>query len=103
MDKAWPPALVHIDRQPTPKTPREMTMLQLLKGASIIVWLVAVLIAFAWMGLAGFDYFTGSCHGLSECSVRVSSLNNAFGLFFILGCLLDGTEWLIRRRRGPPA
>jgi hypothetical protein len=80
-----------------------MTMLQLIKGASIIVWLVAVLIAFVWMSLIGIDYFTGSCHGFGECSARASSLNNAFGLFFMLGCLLDGTEWLIRRRRGPRA
>jgi hypothetical protein len=101
-DRRGSPRIIRIDEcRRTPKSLREMTMLRLLKIASVIIWTVAVLIAFAWLGLAGIDYLRGLCHGLGECSARVSSLNDAFGVFFVLGCLLDGTEWLIRRRRGP--
>lgn len=77
-------------------------MLVLLKIASLIVWTVAVLIAFAWLGLIGFNYLTGACHGWGQCSAQTSFLNNAFGLFFVLGILIDGTKWLLRRR-GPLA
>jgi hypothetical protein len=78
-------------------------MPQLLRIAPVAVCTVACLLALAWLGLAGIDYLTRSCHGVRECSPQVSFLNDAFGLFFGLGVLIDGAEWLIRWRCGPRA
>jgi hypothetical protein len=71
-------------------------MPQLLRMASIAVWTIAALIATAWLGLVGFEFLSGSCHGVRECFARASSLNSAFSLFFVLGILIDGTERLIQ-------
>jgi hypothetical protein len=80
-----------------------MTMSQWLRLAGVIVWTCTVLMASAWVGLVSIDYFAESCHGLQECLAQASFLNNAFFLFFFSGILIDGTEWLIRRRHGPRA
>jgi hypothetical protein len=74
-----------------------------LRMASIVVWSIAALLAFVWIGLIGFEYLSGSCHGVQECSATASFLNNAFFLFFALGILIDGTERLIGWRGGPRA
>jgi hypothetical protein len=71
--------------------------------ASTVAWSIVALLAFAWIGLIGLDYLSGSCHGVQECSAGASLLNNTFFLFFALGILIDGSQRLIRWRHGPPA
>jgi hypothetical protein len=34
--------------------------------ATTVAWSIVALLAFAWIGLIGLDYLSGSCHGVQE-------------------------------------
>jgi hypothetical protein len=67
--------------------------------ASIVAWTVVGITAIGWLAVVAIVYLSGDCHGMQECYGRGSFLNDAFWLFFAVGVLLDGTEWLMRGRR----
>jgi hypothetical protein len=69
--------------------------------ASVLAWTVVGTTAIGWLAIVAIAYLSGHCHGTAECSGRASWLNDAFWLFFAVGVLVDGTQWLMEwRRRG---
>jgi hypothetical protein len=68
---------------------------------SVVAWTVVGITAIGWLAVVAIDYLSGACHGMQDCSGRALFLNDAFWLFFAVGVLVDGTEWLLRwwRRR----
>jgi hypothetical protein len=77
-----------------------MTMPNWLRIASNVTWALVAVTAFGWLGVVAIEYLAGICRGFEQCSGRASGLHNAFWLFFALGILLEGTERLMRWRRG---
>jgi hypothetical protein len=69
--------------------------------ASVIAWTVVGVTATGWLAVAVTAYLSGNCHGMQECYGRALFLNDVFWLFFAVGVLIDGTEWVMRwwRRR----